>query len=225
MIKTKVLTAFTLATLSVNSGAFEFDKEVPANLRQEIMQDLNFMKSLQGSDSTALHKQFFAEKIDGEAYFKFFSDRVTHIGLDDCGDGKAVACVIPWAGSSRIWLTPNYTRFSHPQIAKLMVVYHEARHTEDAQGNWMHARCPRPFLDENGKEIRSIWTGSSLAGEAACDSQVGGSYGSSTILLKNIAKYCSNCSEKVKQDAELYANDQLKRLVGRAKQDATSDLK
>ena len=105
-----------------------------------------------------------------------------------------------------------------------MVVFHEARHTESQNGNWSHATCPTPFVDANGKEIKSIWTGSTLAGEAACDSTALGSYGSSTIMLKNIQLNCTNCTDKVKMDAGLYADDQYKRLVGQAKTDAGKDL-
>ena len=111
-----------------------------------------------------------------------------------------------------MWLTQNFIKFSHPQIARLMVVYHESRHSEVAHGNWAHDTCPTPFLDANGHDMKSIWTGASLAGEPACDSTQFGSYGSSTILLKNVAMYCTNCGDKVKMDADLYATDQLGRI-------------
>jgi hypothetical protein len=58
----------------------------------------------------------------------------------------------------------------------------------------------------------SIWTGAKLEGQPACDSTQYGSYGSSTILLKNVALFCSNCNSKVKMDADLYATDQLGRI-------------
>ena len=94
-----------------------------------------------------------------------------------------------------------------------MIVFHEARHTEDDNGNWMHATCPTPFVDDQGREIRSIWTGAVLAGEPACDDNAYGSYASSMIMLKNISKFCTNCTEKVQMDAGLYADDQLKRVT------------
>jgi hypothetical protein len=113
---------------------------------------------------------------------------------------------------NKMWLTENFVKFSHPQIARAMVVYHEARHSETKNGNWSHDRCPRPFLDDNGKEKVSIWTGAKLAGEAACDSTPFGSYGSTVILLKNISMFCTNCNDKVKMDSDLYAMDQLGRI-------------
>jgi cyclophilin family peptidyl-prolyl cis-trans isomerase len=52
-----------------------------------------------------------------------------------------------------------------------------------------------------------------------------GSYGSSMIMLKNISKYCTNCSDKVKLDAGIYADDQFKRIIDeKAIQDIMSDL-
>ena len=64
-----------------------------------------------------------------------------------------------------------------------------------------------------------------LAGEAACDSTPLGSYGSSTILLKNVQKFCKNCTDKVKMDAGLYSDDQYKRITGaEAKAQMKKDL-
>ena len=126
---------------------------------------------------------------------------------------------------SKMWLTQNFIQFSHPQIARMMVVYHESRHTETQNGNWPHATCPTPFLDKDGKDMVSIWTGATLAGEPACDVTPFGSYGSSMIMLKNISKFCSNCTDKVKMDAGIYADDQFKRVIDpKAIAEITADL-
>ena len=107
----------------------------------------------------------------------------------------------------------------------MMVVFHEARHTESSHGNWPHASCPTPFLDAQGKDMKSIWTGAKLAGEPACDKTPLGSYGSSTIMLKNIQKFCSSCTDKVKMDAGLYADDQMGRITdAKAKKQMQDDL-
>lgn len=204
--------------------AVSFDNDVPKEIQDQMRQDLSFMTTVQGGTSSALHAQIFGN-VDGAKYGQFFETRVSGVGMNACGGGNAVACVIPFFDSSKMWLTQNYIKFSHPQIARLMVVYHEARHTEDAKGNWPHATCPTPFLDASGKEMRSIWTGAALAGQPACDSTPFGSYGSSTILLKNIQKFCSNCSEKVKMDAGMYADDQIGRITNAAaKEQIRKDL-
>jgi hypothetical protein len=106
-----------------------------------------------------------------------------------------------------------------------MVVFHEARHTEISHGFWSHATCPTPYLGDDGKEIKSIWTGATLAGEPACDKTPLGSYGSSTLMLKNIQKFCTNCTDKVRMDAGIYADDQFKRIIDpEAKQAMRDDI-
>jgi hypothetical protein len=191
---------------------FTYDKNVPAEIKAQMNADLAFIKGISGSGATPLHREIFGA-VDGKGYYDWFDSRVTAIGMNGCGSAKAVACVIPFMNPSKMWLTQNFVKFSHPQISRMMVVYHEARHTETDNGNWAHATCPDPFKDENGNDMKSIWTGATLAGEPACDVTPRGSYGSSTIMLKNIQKFCSNCTDKVKMDAGLYADDQFGRII------------
>lgn len=197
--------------LSVSAHALKFDSDVPAAIQAQMIDDLKFMSELKGNQQTPFHKEIFGS-VDGAQYKTFFETRITSVGVDSCGGGAAVACVQPFFDPNKMWLTSNFINFSHPAVARSMVVYHEARHSETKNGNWMHANCPRPFLDENGKDKVSIWTGAKLEGQPACDSTYKGSYGSSTIMLKNISKFCTNCSDKVKMDAGIYANDQLGRV-------------
>jgi hypothetical protein len=195
-----------------DTAGFTFDSDVPADIQAQMLADLKFVGAIRGGAGTPLHRQIFGA-VDGAVYSKFFDTRVASVGMNDCGDANAVACVIPFEDASKMWLTQNYIKFSHPQIARLMVVFHESRHTETQNDNWPHATCPTPFLDADGKDMKSIWTGASLAGEPACDVTPFGSYGSSTIMLKNIQKFCTNCTDKVKMDAGLYADDQLGRIT------------
>ena len=208
----KCILSLVALLISTSAFAVEFDNKLPAAVANQIREDLAFMAGMKGEKATPLHQQIFGA-LDGQGYKNFFETRVTFVGYNSCGGGAAVACVIPWLGSSKIWMTDNYIKFSHPQVSRMMVVYHEARHTETSNGNWGHANCPRPFRDADGKDMKSIWTGAPLAGEAACDVTPLGSYGSSTILLKNISLNCSNCSEKVKMDAGIYADDQFGRIT------------
>lgn len=195
-----------------SARGWTFDSDVPADIQKQMLADLQFMYVLKGSGATPLHQKIFGP-VDGSSYQKFFESRVTAIGMNGCGNGNAVACVIPFRDPSKMWLTKNFIRFSHPQVSRMMVVFHEARHTESRNGNWPHADCPTPFRDADGKDMKSIWTGALLAGEPACDETPLGSYGSSTILLKNIQKSCTNCTDKVKMDAGLYADDQMGRII------------
>lgn len=193
------------------ASALKYDANVPENIKTQMEEDLAFIGQVTGNGQTPFHKSIFGD-VDGATYAQFFSTRILEVGMNACGGGAAVACVMPMFNPNKMWLTKNFVQFSHPQVARTMVVFHESRHSESKNGNWMHDNCPVPFLDENGKEKSSIWTGAKLAGEPACDSTEKGSYGSSTIMLKNISKFCSNCSEKVRMDADMYASDQLGRI-------------
>ena len=203
---------------------FTFDADVPEAIQAQMRADLAFMKGIMGEKASPLHQQIYG-RVNGADYIKFFETRVSAIGMNGCGNGNAVACVIPFRDPSKMWLTQNFIRFSHPQVSRMMVVFHEARHTETQNGNWAHATCPTPFLDAKGNDMKSIWTGAVLAGEPACDVTPLGSYGSSTIMLKNISKSCTNCTDKVRMDAGLYADDQLGRVIDAdAKRQMKEDL-
>jgi hypothetical protein len=214
----------TAIMLPATSFAFTFDNNVPATVQTQMTKDLAFIKTIQSSTQSDLHKQIFGA-VNGDSYDHFFNSRVTAIGLNSCGDSHAVACVMPFFNPSKMWLTNNYIKFNHPQVARMMVVFHESRHTEVDNGNWSHATCPSPFLGTDNQPIRSIWTGADLADQPACDETPFGSYGSSMIMLKNISKFCTNCSDKVKMDAGIYADDQFKRIIDtKAIQDIKQDL-
>ena len=216
--------AKTFAFRPKTKPGWTFDANVPADIQKQMLADLAFIKGIMGEKASALHRKIYGA-VSGSDYTKFFESRVSAIGMNSCGNANAVACVIPFRDPSKMWLTQNFIRFSHPQVSRMMVVFHEARHTETKNGNWSHATCPEPFKDENGKDIKSIWTGAMLAGEPACDETPLGSYGSSTIMLKNIAKFCANCTDKVKMDAGLYADDQMGRIIDAdAKKQMKDDL-
>ncbi|MBS1958753.1 MAG: hypothetical protein JST80_04700 [Bdellovibrionales bacterium] len=203
------LTVYT--TNNAQAKELQFDSNVAASLKAQILADLQFMGSITSNSATPLHQKIFGA-VGGPNYSGWFTSRVFKVGVSDCGSAMAVACVIPMY-ANKIWMTKNYTQFDHPQIARLSVIYHEARHTERNNGNWPHATCPTPFKNEQGQDMHSIWTGSLLQGQPACDITPYGSYGSQTILLRNIATQCTNCTDKVKADANLYAMDQLGRIT------------
>jgi hypothetical protein len=223
MKKLILVLSFVLVSFNLSQAAqgvsVKFDSNVEPALKQQMLDDLNFMGTVQSSSETDLHRKIFG-KVDGPTYSKWFSARVFSIGKNSCGSANAVACVIPYLDNNKMWVTKNYTQFNHPQIARISVIFHEARHTEKQNGNWSHATCPTPFLNEQGKPVVSIWTGAMLQGQPACDVTPFGSYGSQTILLKNIALKCSNCNAKVKADADLFSNDQLGRIIDAASKTA-----
>ena len=216
----KILTALVIALLTFSSALastlsareLQFDRDVEPALKKQITDDLTFIGTVKGEKSTPLHQKVLG-KVEGATYSEWFGSRIFSVGKNSCGSANAVACVIPFMDSNKMWVTKNYTQFDHPQIARVSVIFHEARHSEVQNGNWSHATCPRPFQDENGNDIKSIWTGAVLAGQPACDVTPYGSYGSATIFLKNIGMNCQSCTEKVKADADLFGTDQLGRVI------------
>ncbi|MFI5361060.1 MAG: hypothetical protein ACHQ49_03735 [Elusimicrobiota bacterium] len=216
---------FGIREQSRNNKGMVFDADVPEDIQKQMRADMAFIGGIKGGAGTPLHQKIFGA-VDGATYVNFFETRVTGIGMNDCGSGKAVACVIPFQDPSKMWLTQNFVKFDHPAIARMMIVFHESRHTESQNGNWMHATCPDPWNDAEGKPVVSVWTGATLAGEAACDSTPLGSYGSSTIMLKNISKSCTNCTDKVRMDAGFYSDNQLGRITDEgAHQEMVEDFK
>ncbi len=203
--------SFCSLTALFAQAQLRFDRQVPAEIQKQVLSDLQVVDQIQGSRQTPFHTQIFGN-VEGKNYTSFFNRHIAKVGMDSCGNPNAVACVKPFSGK-KMFLTQNYIKFSHPEIARLMILFHEARHTESDKGNWAHDYCPQPFKDANGNDKKSIWTGALLEGQPACDATAFGSYGSSTILLKNISKFCSNCTSKIKMDADLYATDQLERIV------------
>ncbi|MFH1723167.1 MAG: hypothetical protein ABII00_00955 [Elusimicrobiota bacterium] len=200
-----------------------FDPGVPEKIRLQFSADLGFIARIKGSGASDLHGKIFG-RVHGLSYADFFGSRIKAVGLHSCGSPSATACVIS-RFPNKMWLTSNYRKFDRPQILRMMVAFHEARHTEAEHRNWPHARCPVPFLDGDGKEVRGRVTGISLAGKPACDVTPLGAYGSSMIMVKNISRFCSNCTDKVMMDAGLYADDQLKRIIDpEAKRSILDDL-
>jgi len=216
----KLLTGIGIALLTFSSALassqtnreLQFDRDVEPAVKKQMLDDLSFIGTVQSTKSTPLHQKIFG-RVDGATYSEWFGSRIFSVGKNSCGSGNAVACVIPFMDSNKMWVTKNYTQFDHPQIARVSVIFHEARHSEVQNGNWSHATCPTPFRDEHGNDVKSIWTGAILAGQPACDVTPYGSYGSATIFLKNVGMNCSNCSEKVRADADLFGSDQLGRVI------------
>lgn len=189
-----------------------FDQFVPAELQAQIRADLAFIQGVRGNAASPLHQRVFGP-VDGSAYIQFLTSRVKSISFDASDGPGGMLYVRPFVDHITVFFTPNYERFNHPQIARLMLLFHESRHTEAAQRYWLHIHCPWPFQDGEGRDIRSIWTGELLASESACDNTALGAYGVSVIMLKNIQISCASCTDKVKMDAGLYADDQTKRVI------------
>jgi hypothetical protein len=184
---------------------------VPSAIRKQTQQDFAVMATFAGDTASTLHQEIFGQ-LTGDAYVRFFLKRVNRIGYGDCGDPHIVACM-NGQYENRMMLTPTYASSAIPLMGRLSVLMHESRHGEPENNNWPHMRCPSPFLDKNGNDVKSTWTGAPIASEFACDFESHGSYGISAIFLRNVEKNCKNCSEKLKLDAGLYAQENLTRVI------------
>lgn len=201
------------------SSAFsvEFDKTVPKNIQDQIVQDLAFINGVKLTKQSGLHGKIFG-KLSSNAYNAYFLSRIENVVYDNDPNSTAMAYVSPLFGKT-MFLANNYIKYKQPQIYRASIVFHEARHTEAENGHWTHAECPVPFLDENGKEIVGSVTGVKLAGEYACDTTELGAYATGAILAKNVSKYCENCGEKVKMDGDILATEMLKRIIDKKAKD------
>lgn len=198
----------------------QFDSNFPAAIRAQLLDDLGFVQGLRGNEASPLHLSIFG-RVDGGDYLRYLAQRIRSVGMDGFG-GSSVAYVMPQRDSSKMWIDKGYAA-NLPRMYRISTVFHEARHSEDGQGNWPHAPCPVPFKDENGRDIRSVSTGILLAGLLGCDVTPIGGYGVEVILLKNIEKSCASCTGKVRLDAGLYGDDSYKRIVGRDARRALHD--
>lgn len=186
----------------------QFDRDVSTALRAQVLADLQWMSQIEGSEATPLHQEIFGP-VHGGGYAQWFHSRVFYFGVDRCGGPSAVACVKS-KYNNKMFVTKNFINAKAPQAARLMTMFHEARHTEKHNGMWSHAKCPSNFPH------RSIWTGARLRNKTACDNAAYGSYASAAILFNNIWRFCTNCNEKVRADAQLYSDEQGKRVIGAA---------
>lgn len=209
------------ARRDVPKYGFAFDADVPADIQEQLRLDLAMLQGVQGGGNSNLQRELFGP-MAGIAYIKFFESHIRSIGMGDCGGPAAVACAGSEEGQ-RMWLTSNYVKLGLPQLARLAVMVHEAKHTESAGGGWRHVRCPTPFKDENGDEVVGLFSRKPLAGISACDTTSVGAYATGLVMLKNIQKFCTNCSGKMRMDAGIYADDVLKRIVDRDAKTAIVD--
>jgi hypothetical protein len=222
---TKILISAAVLLSSFSALALSYDSDVPQAIRNQMAADLKFIGSVVGNGQTPLHAEIY-KAVSGKSYQSFFEARISSVGLDDCGGGGAVACVQPFSDPHKMWLSPAFTDFDTPQIDRINTIFHEARHSEGQYGFWKHDNCPIPFLDEKGQAIRGSQSGIRLEGLPACDATPYGSYGSSTIMMKNIVKYCANCSEKIKMDAQMIVDEMMLRMyVPAVKKQMNDDFK
>lgn len=226
MRSTVLTTALVSLVLWASSAwGLSYEPSVPPQLAQRIRADLGFVELIRGGPATPLHRKVFGETL-GTDDLIWFENRVERIGYTHAiGEQRGTTAYNDSADGQRhhIVVTDWFARPDMPQIARISILFHEARHSEESGAYWPHRKCPKPFRDANGREMRSSYTGLPLAGEYACDATALGAYGVSVIMLMNLAHSCQNCNEKVRNDAAFYAADQLQRLLLRSDRERIKD--
>lgn len=192
-----------------------FMSGVSQEARENLLTDMKFIKSIEGSGGTEVQLKVFGE-VNGSNYERYISDRIRYVGSDDCGGTSTVyACVKPTPGvrTSTMWITNNFSPDQMPQVFRVSLLIHEARHVDTEYNNWAHDKCPIPFRNSDGSDVVGIISGKKMEGHDACDRTMYGSYGVQTVFLKNLNASCTNCNEKVKDDARIYGSDMRKRIL------------
>ena len=192
----------------------QFDDTVSSELKAQVTDDLSFIQSVSADRTSPLHQEIFGP-VNGANYSQWFGKRVFEFSYDASAGATTVAYHQD-SEQHKIYVGDNYVNGNYPQIARLMTLFHEARHTEVENNDWEHALCPRHF------PYRSIWTGADISQGYACDDTAYGSYASAAVMLNNISKFCTNCSSTVKDDAKIYSDDQSHRVID---EDAMAKIK
>ncbi len=213
-----LMVAAIIMLSSAQAFAQTFSQSVPSEVKAKIQADMAFVQGIQSDNGAAaetqIFQQIFGDKLNGPNLTNFFATRILNFDMSDCGGGGSVAaCASP---RHTMYITQNYVTFDIPQIYRISVIFHESRHTEAAHRGWPHAICPTPFKDAAGNDIKGIVSGSLMAGLDACDNTELGAYGLQAELLKNIEFACSNCTDKMKMDGQIFGDDTVKRIIGPA---------
>lgn len=201
----------------------EFQADVPLELREQVVLDLKRLDSLEYSRVTPFFERLFfwnqsnASRSHNEAtsLLNWFEERIRTIGMvHDRHVSETVTHLVDIREPSVMRIAPLYFADERPQIVRIGLLLHEARHSEAEGSHYPHASCPSPFVDSEGKDVRGLWSGLKMERRGACDSRWDGSYGLTAIFLANVSLYCANCSDEDRSQAKIYAEHFAQRVVG-----------
>jgi hypothetical protein len=218
-MKTGLIVVLALSSFSVFAsglGGIKIDPKIPQELARKLDEDLTKLNQIKGGEVSPLHQLFFkSSKLDGRKYLKNFRNRVKSLTYKDVWYGNQIASASS-DKSKRISITPNFLKNSDrlSTVATWIVLMHEAHHN-DSKDTHEHISCPKPFTDENGDEVLSIFTDMKLAGTKSCDNKIDGSYSLNIVMLGNIYNQCDDCDADIKLKIEEYIEHFLKRIIDR----------
>lgn len=193
-----------------------FSKDVPSNVKFQILRDIQRLRTIRGKVGFAIHEKIFGklEKESdalGELYFQFFIKRVHHIGwrpishsLLSAGAEKSPG----WIFATEVYQQGINTNDSNLKyvnyIDRMNALLHEAKHNEatGTSSKLYHIEC--------GKELMKL---REVKYSRSCDSDAEGAYAAGVVFLRNLELYCANCKNIEKQVAGRIARDLLFRIV------------
>lgn len=187
-----------------------FEKDVPIAIRTRILQILSEIGKIRGTNATPAHLNIFG-RVDGNDYIKYLLSRIKVIGFDKNPKFSGMIARIDINQTDRLLFTNQILTHKLSEIYILDILFHEARHTEDAEDNWLHIKCPQKNVV--GEIIVGELNNKPLEGQYACDNYAYGAYGSTAILLFNISKFCVTCSPQTRAEAAKVGFLSLKRVI------------
>ena len=203
----------TLLVLLLSSLVFapmaNAENQFPDEARREVEFALDWILGLEFSETTELHKEFFGELNTGAVYAEYLS-RIESFVYREVRNNSTAATV----SRSRpvINITQNFViRDDYGWVDKASILIHEVRHIAAGEGRFGHIKCPE--YDMEGEILIGHVSGIRLRDERACDGHHRGAYGHQTVMLANIANYCTNCSEEEKERARFFADRMIRRIV------------
>jgi hypothetical protein len=159
----------------------------PDSFKSAIKKDLKALASLKGGAGSPLHQEIFRGPVEGETYVSWFTDRIKRIVYSPCMNSERIIA----AASSRgdMFVAGRYfdarsvndaQGVSDPQLYRLSVLLHEARHVE----GFDHVACTLkkkvsgdPFALPNSYDTDN------------CDNTEVGAYGTQVIFMYNVAQF------------------------------------
>lgn len=165
---------------------------------QVYQMDVSALSQVRIKSKASLFKSFFGSS-DSSGIQRFITTRVKNIGYSS----QVPEGVLAAAGEGVMFLTPAYHASDSPQVSRLAVVVHEARHLD--QSPWAHVWCPSPYYFTLGSRAYRVPELEHVPIQA-CDDTEYGAYGVQYTFLRAIGESCSNCTDKVKMDARLFSD-------------------
>ncbi len=183
-------------------------ESVPPSLETKIREGLQQVISMEWSQQSPSHREFFGDSSGGEIYLKFL-EPVAGVFFDSSDSRGFFAYAEP--GYNVVYFT---SLIDDPDVPPLELVYallHEVHHFGELLISHRHEACPA--LDVLGEPLVHPTLGHSYEGKFACDDYPDGAFGLGVIMMGQIVKHCENCSQETINAARKLGKKLLRRII------------